>query len=840
MATATETLLVEIDGRTTKLQQAITDAQSKIKQLAGTANTTTTTVGEGATMIGSKYALATRNIAGAAAQIAATGKVSTESVKGIVTQASMMAGAFGAGGIVLGALGIATVAIVNMYKRASEEHKQWLSSLQTAQDAGDVNRLKAEARSLYVGNASAGRNPANNEFRGSVRDFEAQMAALEQARKSITSPIEELPILTAMRKLEAQFKTTLERYKEVQQMMKDLGTPATFGALGTVGVSAKGPNPEQAAKEAQEKMDAATKKFAEMDLKAELASLKVWVDEWVRLEKALKGIAEGDLSVLETDAIKAAITRDAGTSGGPPIVGSGALSPAEHERLRVAAAAEKLQKDIDTAVDILVGSFAANGGDIEGALRSLAATISSGISHLIAETSKAVGGYGGAAFAVAATGVTAVIGMNKDKIAERVAEATSAALAYHDALRDLAIAKANGNEVTLRQTEREDELKAAKSEAERILIAERHAVEDNNRAHEEAIRQKEREAERVRLEQEEIADLERELAVVRAGGNRETLLQLDFQERLNNAKTDEARAILQQIYATEQAIAAEEALAKARADALKRQEQEEDLFDITNPADIIRRRVTLYENMFGDLFDGILDGIDLDTQEGLDELTKRLQELFASLTPERLAELGITPEMFEEIIAAILGLERAADAAADGINDAVDDIYAFADPFEEHRKNQAAKGKQAGWNPFGTSTDPEGPLNPREEVERRKAEAMALRGDASATHSISRATIEQFDRSLALDTTRNALLVSIRDTLARAMTFGTLNAPQIPGFGSIGAGATVTTNHYTFKIYAGDLSQPVNLERLARELSRLMAKEDQRQSRDDGRGGMAA
>jgi hypothetical protein len=117
----------ETEGLRTKLQVA----EGYIDQL----KQQTATAGTAATQTGQKFSSAARNIASATENMARLGRVTGESAKQVIAQASNIAFAFGPTGAIVGAVGIATLAIVQLFRRTSEEAERTKRVLETLREA---------------------------------------------------------------------------------------------------------------------------------------------------------------------------------------------------------------------------------------------------------------------------------------------------------------------------------------------------------------------------------------------------------------------------------------------------------------------------------------------------------------------------------------------------------------------------------------------------------------------------------------------------------------------------------------------------------------------------------
>lgn len=119
-ATVAKQVIVEmraIDAGVTAHIQQVTDAARKGKKEVDTHS--------GAVdRMSTRYSIAGRQIAGAAEMMARSGKITGEAAKSMISQASNIAFAFGAGGAAVGALGIFGIAAATWFGRAKREARE--------------------------------------------------------------------------------------------------------------------------------------------------------------------------------------------------------------------------------------------------------------------------------------------------------------------------------------------------------------------------------------------------------------------------------------------------------------------------------------------------------------------------------------------------------------------------------------------------------------------------------------------------------------------------------------------------------------------------------------------
>ena len=114
-------LLVEIDGNVEKLRRELQKGEADVKAFAAGAVQAGRVGAAGADAVANKQANAARAIASATETIARQGKVSGEAAKQLIAQGANAALFFGPQGALVGAIGIATLAMVGMFTRVKRE-----------------------------------------------------------------------------------------------------------------------------------------------------------------------------------------------------------------------------------------------------------------------------------------------------------------------------------------------------------------------------------------------------------------------------------------------------------------------------------------------------------------------------------------------------------------------------------------------------------------------------------------------------------------------------------------------------------------------------------------------
>lgn len=137
-----------------EIQAAMRDLQAAMNRAAKEGTRTAATGATGAAAMGNQYGQAARQIAFAGESIARMGTVSGEAAKQIISQVAMIGMSFGAGGAIVGAIGVASLAVSEYFTGISRKAKQ------AADDAiKEFNRMAA-------GSAAAAAAAANSLVSG--------------------------------------------------------------------------------------------------------------------------------------------------------------------------------------------------------------------------------------------------------------------------------------------------------------------------------------------------------------------------------------------------------------------------------------------------------------------------------------------------------------------------------------------------------------------------------------------------------------------------------------------------------------------------------------------------
>jgi hypothetical protein len=152
-ATVAQQLVVEVDGRTEDLESKISALQKKIDNFASSGGPKG--AGEAAEAMGDKFSLASRHIAGAGEAFARMGEVGGREMKEVLAQGGEIVSFFGPGGALIGALGIATLAVYEMYdrmeKKSEEARRKFGEDVEQMVKAKNLVGLSEKQQSLYSG-----------------------------------------------------------------------------------------------------------------------------------------------------------------------------------------------------------------------------------------------------------------------------------------------------------------------------------------------------------------------------------------------------------------------------------------------------------------------------------------------------------------------------------------------------------------------------------------------------------------------------------------------------------------------------------------------------------------
>jgi hypothetical protein len=245
VSTPVESLVVEIDGRSSGVEAAAARAS---KALGGVTQTATTTAA-GAANIGARYSQAAVQVASAAENMARAGKLGGEGLKQIVNQGAQAAFFFGPEGAFIGALAIGLIAVVELFRKTSAESQKLLDQLdadiarregkqrQQQQAAIDArqSQLREEIAALrgrqFTPDAKTGLDTGAAGAIAKLKELEAELAKTKAQQAELSNQIGD-DQEAALGRLVQSGKASREEFERaaaiVAQLKKDLAAlPST-------------------------------------------------------------------------------------------------------------------------------------------------------------------------------------------------------------------------------------------------------------------------------------------------------------------------------------------------------------------------------------------------------------------------------------------------------------------------------------------------------------------------------------------------------------------------------------------------------------------------------------
>jgi uncharacterized membrane-anchored protein YhcB (DUF1043 family) len=178
MTKVIESLLIEVDGRTDKLRSELQRGEREVARFGQSVTNSSQTSARAADQVAGKYGSAARQIASATEQMARSGQVAGDAAKQVLATGAEIALGFGPQGAIVGAVGIATLAVIGLFQRTSAEAKKALAETKKAlddmQNRGDVSGLTSRARTVFEGTAA-------NDFKDGIAGIRKQITD-EQTR----------------------------------------------------------------------------------------------------------------------------------------------------------------------------------------------------------------------------------------------------------------------------------------------------------------------------------------------------------------------------------------------------------------------------------------------------------------------------------------------------------------------------------------------------------------------------------------------------------------------------------------------------------------------------------
>jgi hypothetical protein len=163
-----------------KLDAAIRGVESRVARTGGAVSG----LAAGADNMGRRFGQATLQMAGGLEIMARTGTVMGEGLRSVVSQGSNIAFMFGTAGPIVGAIGIAGMAIVDLFanarKQIEETERQAKETLDRMQDAGDFASMNARARDVMFGTPSKDFKDGIDYLQSHVPQLEASLNAAQR------------------------------------------------------------------------------------------------------------------------------------------------------------------------------------------------------------------------------------------------------------------------------------------------------------------------------------------------------------------------------------------------------------------------------------------------------------------------------------------------------------------------------------------------------------------------------------------------------------------------------------------------------------------------------------
>ena len=292
-----ERLLVRIEADAAQLSAELAKGGTAVKRFGAD----TAQIGAGASGLGQRYASAGVQVSSALENMARAGKVGGEGLKQVITQGSNMAFLFGPQGAVVGAVGIASLAIIELFQRTRDETVKLTAeikeNLDRLQNAGDVSGLTERAKVLFQG------TPAN-DFKDGIKALRSELAALDQqiASAGVFGQLDQKTKAEATR-IRTQLKELETEFNDVRRRILAAGPIAarTIDPITTTGRS--GAQETADAERAREKAE----RERERAVKKEEADLERLADKRKRDAEAIAELirdADIELAQLAGDTIR--------------------------------------------------------------------------------------------------------------------------------------------------------------------------------------------------------------------------------------------------------------------------------------------------------------------------------------------------------------------------------------------------------------------------------------------------------------------------------------------------------------------------------------------------------
>lgn len=258
--TIVEKLLVQIEGSAAQLQAELAKGGSSVKQFGRD----TQGIATSADGLGARYSRAALTIAGAAESMARSGGIAGGGLKTIVAQGAQMAFLFGPTGAVVGALGIAGLAIVETFRRARDDVQKLADETKRAldelQNQGDAVGLVARAKVLFEGTPAEGFRNGLKALGDELTQLDAKLKGSQlvsfSASGALLDPLGAVPAKVKERReqIVAELQKLQNEFRDIQRRLQEPG-PRIPRPVETITTTAPGAaSPEKLRAQAAEQL----------------------------------------------------------------------------------------------------------------------------------------------------------------------------------------------------------------------------------------------------------------------------------------------------------------------------------------------------------------------------------------------------------------------------------------------------------------------------------------------------------------------------------------------------------------------------------------------------------
>lgn len=231
------------------------------------------------------------NVAG---DLAATGRVTGELRGRLIDVASDIAAALGPGGLMVGAIGLGTFAIIQYFRKAKEEAekaaKEFDTTINDLLNKGDFAGLQSQARSVFEGTAA-------EDFRDGLRSLREQFAEAEDIKRNNPLATLDAEFTKSLRSLKTKLDEAEQRFAKLQVQIQRTG-PAIARAVNTITITASAPSKPSDDRERQKAIDDANRQLDALTKKAQESSRAI-ADAISSADTDLAKLAGDSVAVLD-------------------------------------------------------------------------------------------------------------------------------------------------------------------------------------------------------------------------------------------------------------------------------------------------------------------------------------------------------------------------------------------------------------------------------------------------------------------------------------------------------------------------------------------------------------